>query len=98
VHRWEWQGWPAGMALALLSVLVAATAARAFAGSGGVILATLSVVFVTQAMTFVRPGGDILVTNEALSYVWLLGAPILAVAAVLLPRRWFADVPRAPGG
>ncbi|MFC4554101.1 PIG-L family deacetylase [Georgenia faecalis] len=94
VHRFEWQGWPVGMVLALVSVLAASTAARAFAGYGGTIVATLTVVFTTQAMTFVRPGGDVLVTGEPMSYAWLLGAPVLALLPVVLPTRWFADARR----
>ncbi|MEE6273057.1 PIG-L family deacetylase [Georgenia sp. MJ206] len=94
VHRWEQAGRPTGMVLALAGVLAAATAARALAGAGGLLVMTLAVVVVTQAMTFVRPGGDVLVTGEALSYVWLFGAPLVCVVAAVLPRRWFAAVRR----
>ncbi len=91
VHRYSLEGWPVGIALGLVGVLAATVAARAIAGSGGLLLAALAVVLITQAMAFLRPGGDVLVTNEAISYAWLFGAPLACVLAALLPRRWFAD-------
>lgn len=91
VHRYELGGWPVGVALGLLGVLAAAVAARAIAGGGGLLLAVLAVVVITQAMAFLRPGGDVLVTNEVISYVWLFGAPLMCIAAAFLPARWFAD-------
>jgi len=91
VHRYMLEGWPAGVALGLAGVLAAAVAARAIAGGGGLLLAALGVVVITQAMAFLRPGGDVLVTDETISYVWLFGAPLAAVAAALLPARWFSD-------
>ena len=91
VHRYAIEGWPVGLVLGLAGVLSAAIAARAIAGSGGLLLTVLAVVVMTQAMAFLRPGGDVLVTNEAVSYVWLFGAPLVCLAAAFLPRRWFSD-------
>ncbi|WP_324650769.1 PIG-L family deacetylase [Georgenia sp. H159] len=91
VHRFSIEGWPVGITLGLVGVLAGAVAARAIAGGGGLLLAALSVIVVTQAMAFLRPGGDVLVTNELISYVWLFGAPLVAIASGLLPSRWFAD-------
>ncbi|WP_413451106.1 PIG-L family deacetylase [Georgenia phoenicis] len=94
VHRFTVQDLPAGIVLGLVGVLAAAVAARAIAGGAGLLLTALAVVAVTQAMAFLRPGGDVLVTDEAIGYVWLFGAPLACVAAALLPARWFADKPR----
>lgn len=91
VHRYLLEGWPVGIALGLAGVLAAAVAARAIAGGGGLLLAALAVVLTTQAMAFLRPGGDVLVTNELVSYVWLFGAPLVCISVAVLPRRWFAD-------
>lgn len=91
VHRFTLEGLPVGIVLGLAGVLAAAVAARAIAGGGGLLLAALAVVGTTQAMAFLRPGGDVLVTNEAISYAWLFGAPIACVLAALLPARWFGD-------
>ncbi|WP_193311427.1 PIG-L family deacetylase [Georgenia satyanarayanai] len=91
VHRFTLDGLPAGIVLGLAGVLAAAVAARAIAGGGGLLLAALAAVGVTQAMAFLRPGGDVLVTNEVISYAWLFGAPLACVAAALLPARWFGD-------
>ncbi|PYF96811.1 N-acetylglucosaminyl deacetylase, LmbE family [Georgenia satyanarayanai] len=91
VHRFTLEDLPVGIVLGLAGVLAAAVAARAIAGGGGLLLAALAVVGTTQAMAFLRPGGDVLVTNEAISYAWLFGAPIACVTAALLPARWFGD-------
>ncbi|WP_454084626.1 PIG-L family deacetylase [Georgenia sp. Marseille-Q6866] len=91
VHRFTLEGFPVGIVLGLAGVLAAAVAARAIAGGGGLLLAALAVVGVTQAMAFLRPGGDVLVTDEAIGYVWLFGAPVACVLAALLPARWFGD-------
>ncbi len=91
VHRFALNDLPVGIVLGLAGVLAAAVAARAIAGGGGLLLTALAVVATTQAMAFLRPGGDVLVTNEAISYAWLFGAPIACVAAALLPARWFGD-------
>lgn len=96
VHRYSIEGWPVGVAIALLGVLAAAVAARALGGGGGLLVAAIAVVGVTQAMAFLRPGGDILVTDELISYVWLFGAPVACVLAAVLPKSWFADGRRQP--
>ncbi len=91
VHRYSIEGWPVGVVIALLGVLAAAVAARALGRGGGLLVAAIAVVVITQAMAFLRPGGDILVTDEVISYVWLFGAPAACVLAAALPRSWFAD-------
>ena len=91
MHRYELGGWPLGMALALAGVLAGAVLARTVARSGGLLVTGLGVVFATQAMTFMRPGGDVIVTGEAIGYIWLFGAPAMCFVAGFLPRRWFSD-------
>src|SRR5690625_398967 len=95
VHRYASGGVPVGLILALLAVLTAATTARALRGGRGLFLAAAAAVGTSQVMAFVRPGGDVLVTNEAVSYAWLFGVPIACLLALLLPRRRFASPPQA---
>ncbi|MDD9206876.1 hypothetical protein PU560_10415 [Georgenia sp. 10Sc9-8] len=93
IHRWEWVDLPAGMALALLVAVTGAVFARAAAGGTGMFVYLVAGFLTTQVMTFLRPGGDVLVTGEAIGYVWLLGFPVATLLAALAPRRWFVGLP-----
>ena len=91
VHRYAIGDWPVGILLGLAGVLAGGIAARAVAGANGLLVVVIAVVLTSQAMTFVRPGQDILVTDQPIGYVWLFGAPAVCLVAAFLPRRWFAD-------
>lgn len=93
VHRWDAAGWPAGLLLALATAALAAVAARAGAGGAGVVLYGLAALVTSQVMAFVSPGGDVLVTDEAIGYGWLLGLPLSTVVAALTPGRWYSGEP-----
>lgn len=95
VHRWDAEGWPAGLLLALVTAALAAVAARAGAGAAGVVLLGLAAVVTSQTMAFVSPGGDVLVTDEVIGYAWLLGLPLSTVVAAVTPRRWYSGEPAA---
>lgn len=82
---------PVGMALALAAVLAVVTFARALGGMTAAIVTGLTVAIVVQAMTFIGSDGSVLVTDSAVGYLWLFGAPVMALLALLLPRRWFTD-------
>ncbi|MEE6289150.1 PIG-L family deacetylase [Georgenia sp. MJ173] len=90
VHRYELGGWPVGMAVGLVGVLAGAVTARAVAAGSGLLTTVLAVVMTTQAMAFIRPGADVIVTGQPIGYVWLFGAPVMCFVAAFLPRRWFA--------
>lgn len=93
VHRWSAGAVPTGLLAAFAVVVVGAVFARSAADGGGVFLFGLAGVLTSQTMTFVSPNGDVLVTDEVISYVWLLGLPVVTALTMLLPRRWFADGP-----
>lgn len=93
VHRWSPDGLPVGVATALAVVLVGGVFARSAADGAGVFLLGLAGVLTTLTMTFVSPNGDVLVTDQPLSFVWLLGMPLAAGLAMLTPRGWYSDEP-----
>lgn len=94
VHRATAAGLPVGLVAALVTVLVGAVLARALADGAGVFLYGLAALLTIFLMTYYVPGGDLVLTSEPVSYGWLVGAPVAAAAAMLAPRRWFADTPR----
>ncbi|WP_127129667.1 hypothetical protein [Georgenia sp. SYP-B2076] len=93
VHRSDLGGFPAGLALALFAAAVGAVFARAVGDGVAVFVYGLAGLLTCQVMTFVAPGGDVLVTDQALSYAWLLGLPLMALAAAFTPRAWYSDLP-----
>jgi hypothetical protein len=80
---------PLGLVLACLAVVGVAVAARALGGWAGVVGAAVGVFAAAQAVALRGPGGDILVQGDTWGFLWIAGAPVLALVAVLLPRRWF---------
>lgn len=91
LHRWHVADLPAGIVLAVLTVAVGSVLARALVGGRGVFVHLLAALLATQTLTFVRPGGDVLVAGDLLGYLWLAGQPVAALAAVVTPRRWYED-------
>ena len=89
VHRAN-QPW--GLVLALGTVVSAAVLARAWARGLGMAALGLGLVAVVLAMAFVGPGGDVLITDEAIGYAWLAG-PALVLGVALLPAGLFSDRP-----
>jgi len=86
-HRWQV---PYGLLLALLAVLTASVLARALADRRGQVAYTGVLFVVVLAMTYLG-NGDVIVANEAIGVIWLLGAPLVSVLGALAPRRWFRD-------
>jgi hypothetical protein len=80
---------PLGLILAFAAVAGVAVAARAWAGWAGLIGAAAAVLVATQTVALRGPGGDILVQGDVTGFVWIAGAPVLALAAALAPRAWF---------
>jgi N-acetyl-1-D-myo-inositol-2-amino-2-deoxy-alpha-D-glucopyranoside deacetylase len=93
VHRADVWNLPGGLVLALFAAAVGAVFARAVGDGVGVFLYGLVGLVTCQALTLAGPGGDVLVTGQALSYVWLLGLPLMTVAAAFTPRSWYSDLP-----
>ena len=89
VHRAN-QPW--GLVLAYLTVVSAGVLARAWARRLAMTAYGLGLLGIVLAMTFWRPGGDVLVTDEPIGYAWV-AAPVLVAVVALLPRRLFSDSP-----
>lgn len=91
VHRLEAGDLPIGILLAVLTVAVGSVLARALARGRGILAYLAASFLATQLMTFVRPGGDVLVAGQLIGYAWLVAQPVAALAALVTPRRWYRD-------
>ncbi|MFV0253036.1 MAG: PIG-L family deacetylase [Beutenbergiaceae bacterium] len=86
---------PVGVVVALTAVAAGGFLARTVAAGRGALLYALTVAVVVFSMTYLRPGDDLLVTNEPISMIWMLGALIASGLVALAPARWFReDEPR----
>lgn len=88
---------PLGLILALTAVVSGTVLVRALAGLLGVAVAGGTLLLVTQLLSTVRRGGDIIVADDGLGYGWLLGAVVAVAVVVFLPGGWFASRPHDPG-
>ena len=85
---------PWGLVLSFLLVLTAAVTARAFGGVVAWIGFALGLAGTILVLSQSGPGGDVLVrAGQRIGIVWLLGAGVVAIVAMLLPRAWFSDAP-----
>jgi hypothetical protein len=91
-----WQDAPLGIVLAGAAVAALALTARAWAGYWGMVAVALGAFAVTQAMSAVGPGGDVLIPARPVGYAWLILAGALPVAVAFAPRRWVADGGEGP--
>ncbi|UFU02287.1 PIG-L family deacetylase [Ruania suaedae] len=87
-HRWEP---PFGVMLSLLAIICSGTLSRAFADRLGVLVHAVAVVATVLALTYLGPGGDVIVTDEPIGTIWLVGSVVVTAVPALLPRRWFRD-------
>lgn len=80
--------WPVGV---VIVVLLAAAAALAVgtgtSGRTGLVLFVLAVAAVNVVASSGGPGGDVLVVDDTLGEVYLLGTGLAAVAGLVLVRR-----------
>lgn len=83
---------PWGLVAALVALAAGGALARTFVDRAGQIAFGAAAVLMVVAMTYLRPGGDVLVTDEPLGLAWLIGSILAALLVpAMLPRRWFAD-------
>ncbi len=80
---------PWGLVLALLAALSGAVLARALAHGPGLAIYAGALLLVTQAMSQVRPGGDVVIAGDGLGHTWLYGSVLTVAVAAFLPARWF---------
>ncbi|WP_174774888.1 hypothetical protein [Cellulosimicrobium cellulans] len=85
-----------GIVLALVTVFVAGTLARAWGGMAGLLGYGIGWVVVVQLLSLEGPGGDVLVPSEPVGYVWIYGGLLVVAAVAFLPRSWFSDRPVRP--
>lgn len=88
MHRWMP---PLGVVLALVAVVSSSLLARGLARGPGLLALGLTLVGTIQAMTFLRPGGDVLVSTDAPSTIWLYGSVLACGLCAFAYRRWFGE-------
>jgi N-acetyl-1-D-myo-inositol-2-amino-2-deoxy-alpha-D-glucopyranoside deacetylase len=83
---------PVGLIVGLVALAAGGALARTFVDRTGQLCFGGAAVVTVFTMTYLNPGGDVLVTGEPLGIAWIIGS-IVAAALVpaLLPRRWFQD-------
>jgi len=81
---------PLGILLAYLTVASSAVLARAWVGARGMLALAAGLLATVGAMTFVRPGDDVIIADQAVGWAWLAGVLVVGLVG-LLPRRMFDD-------
>lgn len=82
---------PWGLVVGLVALVAAGVLARSFVDRVGHLAYAAGVVAIVLAMTYVSPGGDVLVTDQPIGTAWLLGSVVAALLPAIAPRRVFAD-------
>lgn len=85
---------PWGVVAALVLVLAAGVAVRAWSGYVSLVAYAGGLFLLVQVLSQSGPGGDVLVpAGGSIGWVWIIGAPLVTGAAAFAPRRWFSDEP-----
>ena len=85
---------PWGVVAALVLVLAAGVAVRAWSGYVSLVAYAGGLFLLVQVLSQSGPGGDVLVPAGGwIGWVWIIGAPLMTGAAAFAPRRWFSDEP-----
>jgi hypothetical protein len=96
MHRWSR---PWGVVVCLVLVLATALASRAWGGRRAWTGYAVALTATVWALSTEGPGGDVLVpAHQAIGWVWLIGAPVVAIVVALLPATLFDDRPRPARG
>ncbi len=82
---------PYALIFALLAVLVSSVMVRAWLGLGGVAAFGAGWMIMAQLFALGGPGGDILMPNQFITYVWLFGGVAAVGAACFTPRIWYSE-------
>jgi hypothetical protein len=89
---------PWGLVLALLLVVAAAVAVRAWSGAVALLGLVVGLFAVVQVLASTGPGGDVMMpASDAYGWLWAGGAVLLPVVVAALPRSWFAEIPLRRG-
>ncbi len=85
---------PWGVVAALVLVLAAGVAVRAWSGYVSLVAYAGGLFLLVQVLSQSGPGGDVLVpAGDSIGWVWIIGAALVTGAAAFAPRRWFSDEP-----
>jgi len=96
MHRWMR---PWGVVVVLVLVLASAVAARAWGGRRAWTGYAVALTATIWLLSTEGPGGDVLVpSGQRIGWVWLIGAPVVAVVVAVLPASLFDDRPRPVRG
>lgn len=83
---------PWGLVAALAALVAGGVLARSFLDRVGQVAYGAGAIAVVVAMTYIRPGADLLITGQGIGVTWLIGSiPAALLLPALAPRRWFAD-------
>jgi len=93
-----WKTAPLGIALVFVAVAAYSLWTRAVAGIGCYFTQAIALFAVSELLTLLGPGGDVLVPSTSRSYAWLIGALIIPLWIAVMPRRWFAGGGGGGGG
>lgn len=88
-HRYQWNGLPLGVVVALVAVVTAIAFTRALGGMAalaGFVVTTLAAV---AAMTWLTPGADHIVLPDAVGITWGVGVVLACALGLALPRHLF---------
>ncbi|WP_029068607.1 hypothetical protein [Jonesia quinghaiensis] len=88
LHR-QWQ--PYTLIVLLLAVVAATIMLRAWRGIVMVVPFGVALVAVAQILVQAGPGGDVLVPDQPVSYVWIIGSITAVGIGCFTPRSWFRD-------
>lgn len=81
---------PIGVVLALAIAASAGVLVRAWTRWRGVLLLAGALALAIGVLAAVAPGGDVLIVDQGISYVWF-SSVLVVLAATALPRAWFSD-------
>jgi hypothetical protein len=85
---------PWGVVAALVLVLAAGVAVRAWSGYVSLVAYAGGLFLLVQVLSQSGPGGDVLVpAGDSIGWVWIIGAALVTGTAAFAPRRWFSDEP-----
>ncbi|MFD2840902.1 DUF6113 family protein [Populibacterium corticicola] len=82
---------PYALIFALLAVVVSGVMVRAWIGLGGVAAFGAGWMIMAQLFALGGPGGDIMMPNQVITYVWLFGGVVAVGAVCFTPRKWYAE-------
>lgn len=88
IHR-QWQ--PYTLIALLVTIVIATIMLRAWRGLSLVIPFGAAIIITVQVLMQSGPGGDVLLPDQPISYVWIIGSIATVGLGCFTPRSWFRD-------